>query len=230
MTYESLNQTVKDYSIVMGLLVLYLLYAVHSNSQSIKQLHGESFTNPYASRLPTVVDSGLTTNQVLEWGNQINGESCPTLSQADAYLDTAAGKYYGNTDNDTFMSGYEPPVFWPIGNVQKQRDTRIIRHNNNNNSQVNYSNNAPNNTGFQYISSNVPYNRLNSNGQPVLNSNGNPLTDSQTMYTRCAPGETAVDNVCVASTESMSNGSWQANSGRRELFNPEDLVYGDGNM
>jgi hypothetical protein len=237
MTLESINQKVKEYQFVVALFVVYLLYAVYFNSQAIKGLHGEAMTlNPYATRLPTIVDSGLTTNQVLEWGNQVNGNNCPTPEQADAYLSSTAGSYYGNTEgqmhnNDSFMSGYEPPVFWPIGNVQKVRDSRVVqnapnrKHSWNNNQNVNHNNNAPNNTGFQYTTSNVPafYENgtpkymMNNNGQQMLNNNGNPMPEVQEMYSRCAPGENVVDNVCVESYAANPN-SWQSNSGRKEMY------------
>jgi hypothetical protein len=241
MTFESVNQKVKEYQFVVALFVVYLLYAVYYNAQAISGLHGEAMTlNPYATRLPTIVDSGLTTNQVLEWGNQVNGNNCPTPDQADAYLASTAGIYYGNTEgqmqnnDESFMSGYEPPIFWPIGNVQKVRDSRIVqsapnrKHSWNNNQNVNYNNNA-NNTGFQYTTSNVPmYDTngnggkiprymMNGNGQQMMNNNGNPMPETQQMYTRCAPGENVVDNVCVENYASNPNG-WQSNNGRKELF------------
>jgi hypothetical protein len=231
MTYESINQKVKDYQFVVALFVIYLMYAVYFNSRAINKLHGEAFgLNPYGARQPTIVDSGLTTNQVLEWGNPVSGSNCPTMEQANAYLATADGMYYANMNgqsNEGFMSGYEQPSFFPIGNVQKVRDSRVIQNAPNskhswNSNNVNYNNNA-NNTGFKYITSNVPafYENgtpkymMNNNGQQMMNNNGNPMPEVQQMYTRCAPGENVVDNVCV---EGYTNGPWPEQNGRKELY------------
>lgn len=231
-TLEIVNQKIKDYQIVVILIVLYLWYSITVNQKAIRKLNGESMNNgynAYASRLPTIVDSGLTTNSVAVWGNDVNGESCPTAEQANAYLATADGKYYSNT-NDSFMGNPEPPVFWPIGNVQKTRDTRAANQGGHN---MNYSNGNGSNGSLQYYSVQQPV--LDSNGNPAFirnrdgTSTGRP--DMKTVYMPCKPGEQVVNNVCVMPSAETFNGSaggnWINQSGLVDSFTSDaDLMSG----
>lgn len=110
---------------VVALIVLVLCYFVwihHGIIEKIEKDHkaGSHYAegmigNSYASRPTTIVDSGLTSNKAMAWGNKVgqglyNSECSAT--------ERAAGKISG------FTGGYEPPVFWPIGDVETTRGSR----------------------------------------------------------------------------------------------------------
>lgn len=108
-------------------LFLIIFYYIHDIYKIINKNHGEAMVNnPYASRLPTIVDSGLTNSNVLTWGNDINGQRCPSMSQAKQYLAMKGMDYYSDMDYErqNFLGSHEPPVFYDIGDVRKTRDTR----------------------------------------------------------------------------------------------------------
>lgn len=108
-------------------LFFILFYYIHDIYKIIHKNHGETMViNPYAARPPTIVDSGLTNSNVLTWGNDIGGETCPNMSQAKQYLAMKGMDYYSDMDYEkqNFLGHAEPPVFYDIGDVRKTRDTR----------------------------------------------------------------------------------------------------------
>ena len=112
-------------TIVLFLILFYYVYDIY---QVVNKNHSETMTNnPWAARIPTVVDSGLTNTNVLTWGNYVGGAKCPTVEEANAYLATTGMDYYsdGNYEHkQSFLGTREAPVFYDIGDVRKTRDTR----------------------------------------------------------------------------------------------------------
>jgi len=99
----------------MAVVIVVLVWATYNHCTRICRLekfHKEGLCNPYAARPQTIVDSGLTSNTSIGWGNKI-GE---------------CGKYAhcpeDPRETSSFMGGYEPPVFWPIGQVEETRSSR----------------------------------------------------------------------------------------------------------
>ena len=106
--------------LVVIVIIIWQMVSQQSSIARLSKLHAEPFSNnPYAARLPTIVDSGITSNTVLGWGNAAGGRECPSMEEANSYLATPGMDYYSN-----FLGGPEPPVFYNIGDVQKTRDTR----------------------------------------------------------------------------------------------------------
>jgi hypothetical protein len=105
--------------VVVVLLLAYQVFFVHR--KHLKKLDIAHGSESYISvpRLPTIVDSGLTSNKAVVWGNMAGSDECPTMSEAKEYLSQQGMDYYSN-----FLGGHEPPVYYPIGDVQKTRDTR----------------------------------------------------------------------------------------------------------
>lgn len=83
--------------------------------EGMRTWDGSIVQNPYASRLETVTDNGLTSSSVISWGN-VGGRTCPTLDEANAYL--------ANDETSPFLGGPEPPVFYDIGDIQTDRALR----------------------------------------------------------------------------------------------------------
>ena len=98
-------------TIIVALLLVISYQVFYTHSGQIKTLqsyhNSESFTNTYASRLPTIIDSGLTTTSYGIWGN-----------------DSGQSKSGFTGGQSAFLGGSEPPVFYDIGDVESVRGTR----------------------------------------------------------------------------------------------------------
>lgn len=181
-------------TVILFLILFYYMYDVY---QVVNKNHGEAMTvnNPYAARPPTIVDNGLTNSNVLTWGNDIGGETCPSKDQALAYLSIKDMDYYsdGNYEKQSFLGGREPPVFYDIGDVRKTRDTRAR-----NQSKVGID------AGGNYQqTSYIP--KLDSNGVQLRDANGMPMWDI------CPAGFINIGDTCQPKpivAETMNGGNW----------------------
>jgi hypothetical protein len=216
----TVETTIKEFNYkftVITIILLVLMYQVMVNTNKISLEHGtvaqiasvlknsEPMTNSYAARLPTVVDSGLTNTNVLNWGNGLNASVCPNKEQADAYLAKSGNDYYSDADygKQGFLGHIESPVFYDIGDVRKTRDTR-----------------AKNSVPVVTVD-NVSY-------IPVNDANGNQVVDSNGMpkWQACPAGMRNVNNTCQPMQEGMDSWGGDNRSSAIEGFgmNDEDLI------
>jgi hypothetical protein len=102
---------------IIVLVILFLVYQVYFNRRRLSNLEkhpgSEAFGSSYTARLPVYTDSGITSDNVLAWG-QLGHQACPTVDEANAYL----------AQDEAFLGGPAPPVFYDIGNVKDTRTTR----------------------------------------------------------------------------------------------------------
>ena len=101
-------------STLITLAVILLFYQVMwVHRSAIKKLQTDPFDNPYAARLQTYTDNGLTNSSVISWG-RVGGTVCPNKAEALAYLENDEG----------FLGSSEPPVFYDIGDLNSYEQTR----------------------------------------------------------------------------------------------------------
>jgi hypothetical protein len=204
----ALEETFSNFSykwtvlVILLILQFFLLISATGVATSIRVKQGFT-SNPYASRLPTVVDSGLTNTNVLNWGNGLNASVCPSKAQADAYLAKSGNDYYSDADYDKqgFLGHIEAPVFYDIGDVRKTRDTRA-------------RNTAPVVTVDQV--SYIPVN--DANGNQVVDANGMPT------WQVCPSGMRNVNNTCQPMQEGMEAWGDDNRSTSIEGMRDEDLI------
>jgi hypothetical protein len=198
------------------ILMALLIMVVYNNRKMINRMKPvvddvqnlnavEPMSNPYATRLPTIVDSGLTNTNALNWGNDVNNTVCPTKSQAESYLAKSGNDYYSDADyQQAFLGHTEAPVFYDMGDVRKTRDTR-----NRNKGAVLSSQNQ-----VSYI--------------PALDINGNQVFDVNGMpkWQVCPTGMINVNNTCQPNSEGMEGG-WGSDTRSRAIdsfVSDEDLL------
>jgi hypothetical protein len=205
----ALEETISNFSykwtVLVILMILQFFLLMTGANIASASLSKQGFTsNPYASRLPTVVDSGLTNTNVLNWGNGLNASVCPSKAQADAYLAKSGNDYYSDADygKQGFLGHIEAPVFYDIGDVRKTRDTRA-------------RNTAPVVTVDQV--SYIPVN--DANGNQVVDSNGMPT------WQVCPSGMRNVNNTCQPMQEGMEAWGGDNRSTSIEGMRDEDLIH-----
>jgi hypothetical protein len=118
---SKIETAIKDFSYsmtIITLVILFLVYQVYfvnrGRLSKLEKHHGsEAFGTSYAARLPVYTDSGLTSSDVLAWG-QLGQQACPTVDEANAYL----------AQDEAFLGNHAPPVFYDIGDVRDTRTTR----------------------------------------------------------------------------------------------------------
>ena len=205
--------------VLVTLVLLYQVFYVQRNQlKTLSSNHKEAMQtlNPYASRLPTVVDSGLTSDTIIGWGNPAQRTTeCPDINEAKAYLALQGMDYYS-----TFLGGHEPPVFYDIGDVQKTRDTRHRSQ-----SKTGISADPSGGPQFSYIYRKVP----------VTDEQGN--VTEKVEYIRCPSSKhIEKDNKCIlpppGHREPMRN--WNADTNAMHKISgfqgDEDLLEQSGNF
>jgi hypothetical protein len=108
---SKLNETVNQYSHVMALVVLLVVFMVYNNYMKIQSLEMEH---------DKLCEEGM--------GDMYGPGKAPHVARINTVSSqmNVAGDWGEDPlrNISTFTSGHEPPVFWPIGEVQTVRNTR----------------------------------------------------------------------------------------------------------
>jgi len=118
------NQQIMSFVIIV---LMYYIFVVHqkrldSLERTVVKYHTKleaMVANPWAARLQTFADSGLTNPYVASWGSitqpGTGANGCPTSAEATEYLSSDVMMDEG------FLGYREPPIFYDIGDVENEK-------------------------------------------------------------------------------------------------------------